>query len=116
MITNVVRCLPPQNKPNSAEVSNCQPYLAARLAHLPQLHSIMTLGKIAHDALIRMLGLRLADYPFAHGAEYAVSGLDGRALKLHACYHCSRYNMNTRRLTEAMFDDILTRAKDSAGL
>ncbi len=101
MVTNAVRCVPPANKPVGAEVNRCRPYLAARIAALPRLSHIVTLGKVAHDSTVRALGARVAAHPFGHGA---VSGIDG--LAIHASYHCSRYNTNTRRLTPGMFEAV----------
>lgn len=100
-ITNAVRCVPPQNKPVGAEVNTCRDFLAATIAEMDRLSHIVTLGKIAHDSLIRALGGRVAAHPFGHGA---VSELGG--LTVTASYHCSRYNTNTGRLTPAMFDTI----------
>lgn len=102
MITNAVRCVPPQNKPTGPEINNCRPFLSARLAALPQLKVVLALGKIAHDSLIRACGLRLADYRFGHEAIHDL----GNGLVLADSYHCSRYNVNTGRLTEAMFHDV----------
>ena len=101
MITNAVRCVPPQNKPVGAEVNRCRPFLAARIAALPRLTHIVTLGKIAHDSTVRALGGRVAEHPFGHGAASRIG-----ALALHASYHCSRYNTNTGRLTPAMFEAV----------
>ncbi|NVJ98468.1 MAG: uracil-DNA glycosylase [Alphaproteobacteria bacterium] len=99
MITNAVRCVPPENKPTGAEVNNCRPYLADRIKALPNLKTLFALGRVAHDATIRTLGLRLAEYPFSHQAVYRLPG----GLKLIDSYHCSRYNVNTGRLTREMF-------------
>ena len=63
-ITNAVKCLPPQNKPLLEEVRNCNRYLQAELAGLPQLAVVMALGKLAHDAVLRSQSLRLSGYPF----------------------------------------------------
>lgn len=106
MITNAVRCVPPQNKPVGAEINQCRPFLKSRIAELPQLKVLLCLGKISHDSTVRTLGLRLKDYPFGHGTEYQV----GDQILLSS-YHCSRYNTNTGRLTEAMFHDVFARAK-----
>lgn len=100
-ITNAVRCVPPENKPVGSEINTCRRFLAATIASMPNLTDILTLGKIAHDSTVRTLGGRLADHPFGHGAVSAL----GR-YRLHASYHCSRYNTNTGRLTEAMFRDV----------
>ena len=101
MITNAVRCVPPQNKPVGAEVTRCRPYLAARIADLPRLTHIVTLGKIAHDSTVRALGGRVAEHPFGHAAASRIGGV-----ALHASYHCSRYNPNTGRLTPSMFEAV----------
>jgi uracil-DNA glycosylase family 4 len=106
MITNAVLCVPPQNKPVGAEVNACRPYLAARIAALPRLTQIVTLGKISHDSTLRALGARPAGHPFAHDAVSAI----GR-YTLTSSYHCSRYNTNTRRLTPAMFEAVFARVR-----
>lgn len=105
-ITNAVRCVPPQNKPVGAEINNCRPYLIDELEQLPAHGVALALGKIAHDSVIRALGMRLAAYKFAHAAEHTLPG--NRALI--DSYHCSRYNTNTRRLTPEMFDAVIARA------
>lgn len=98
-ITNAVRCLPPQNKPEPAEVKQCNSYLTGELATLPQGAAVLVLGLVAHQALLRALGLRAKDYGFAHGAQHALPN----GMMLYDSYHCSRYNTQTRRLNEAMF-------------
>lgn len=103
MITNAVRCLPPDNKPTAAELAACRPHLAARLAALPNLKAILCVGRVAHDAALRVRGLSLARHPFAHGALHRLD-----ALALFDSYHCSRYNVNTGRLTRDMFLGVLT--------
>ncbi len=106
MITNALRCVPPGNKPTAAEIRRCNPYLRARIASLSELVVILALGRIAHDAILRALGLRLAAHPFAHGATHAI----GRYTLVDS-YHCSRYNMNTGRLSEEAFRSVLAQAK-----
>lgn len=106
MITNAVRCVPPQNKPVGAEINQCRPFLKARIEALSDVKVLLCLGKISHDSTVRALGLRLKDHPFGHGSEYDLGGLT-----LLSSYHCSRYNTNTRRLTEEMFEDVFERAK-----
>lgn len=110
MITNAVRCAPPQNKPIGAEMANCRPFLAARIAALPKLKVMIALGRIAHENTLRALGLRPAAFKFAHCAEHLVEGPQG-PLTLIDSYHCSRYNTNTGRLTEPMFHDVFEKAK-----
>ncbi len=99
MITNAVRCLPPQNKPVGAECTNCRPFLTEQIQGLPSLRALLCLGKISHDNTVRALGLRLKKYPFGHNVTYTISP----TLTLFSSYHCSRYNTNTKRLTENMF-------------
>ena len=108
MITNAVRCVPPQNKPVGAEVNTCRDYLAARISALPRLEVIVTLGKIAHDSTVRALGRKLKDCPFAHAARFNID--KPRDLTLIASYHCSRYNTNTGRLTPEMFESVFAAA------
>ena len=114
MITNAVRCVPPENKPVGAEINACRPFLASRIASLPQLKVMLCLGKISHDSTVRALGLKLKDYPFGHGTKYGVKA-DGRDLTLLSSYHCSRYNTNTGRLTAEMFEDVFAMAREAIG-
>lgn len=101
-ITNAVKCLPPQNKPLPEEVRECNAYLREELAALASGTAILALGTVAHQAVLRGLGLRLADHAFAHVAQHDLGG----GLRLFDSYHCSRYNTNTRRLTTAMFEQV----------
>lgn len=110
MITNAVRCAPPQNKPVGEEMANCRPFLAARIAALPKLKVMIALGRIAHENTLRALGLKPSAYTFAHGAKHEVEGPQG-PLTLIDSYHCSRYNTNTGRLTEPMFHAVFEKAK-----
>ncbi|HEX6827679.1 MAG TPA: uracil-DNA glycosylase [Burkholderiales bacterium] len=101
-ITNAVRCVPPANKPEPAEVRCCNGYLARELAGLASGAAILALGTVAHGAVLRALDLKGREHPFAHGAVHALSA--GRAL--FDSYHCSRYNTQTRRLTPEMFEAV----------
>jgi len=105
-ITNAVKCLPPQNKPEIREIKNCNPYLKSEIDALSPSCRLMALGKIAHDATLRAYGLKLSALKFAHGAEHTLP--DGR--KLFDSYHCSRYNTQTHRLSVQMFRDVVTQA------
>jgi uracil-DNA glycosylase family 4 len=102
-ITNAVKCLPPQNKPEPAEVNRCNGYLRAELAALRPQAAILALGRIAHGAILKALVLPQQAYPFAHGARFSLPA----GLNLYDSYHCSRYNTQTRRLTAAMFDEVV---------
>lgn len=101
-ITNAVRCAPPENRPTGAEVATCRRFLEAELAALPQLKAILALGGVAHRAVVGAFDLSPAALPFRHGAFYPLSG----ERLLADSYHCSRYNLNTGRLTEAMFEAV----------
>ena len=107
MITNAVRCVPPQNKPETSEIKSCLGFLSARIASLPQLKVIVALGRIAHDSVAVALGHRKSALPFAHGAVHGLP--QGRTLI--DSYHCSRYNTNTGVLTEPMFRAVFETAK-----
>jgi uracil-DNA glycosylase family 4 len=116
-ITAAARCVPPGNRPSSDELTNCRRWLQHDLAHLPRLRAVVALGRIAHDSyldLLRAGGTPVvkAHHPFAHGAEHTLAG----GLPLVDAYHVSFQNTNTGRLTAAMFDAVLARAKELAGL
>ena len=110
-ITNVVKCLPPANKPVAAEVHNCLQYLEPELSSVPQGGVILALGKLAHDAVVRIFGLVPSRIRFAHGGRHELPG--NRTLL--SSYHCSRYNTQTGRLTEPMFRSVVRRAKALSG-
>jgi uracil-DNA glycosylase family 4 len=103
IITNGVRCVPPANKPESAEINMCRQFLVERITQLPNLKAIVALGRIAHDTTLKALGLKLKDFPFGHGAMHTIR--DGRT-QLFDSYHCSRYNTNTGVLTTKMFEHV----------
>jgi uracil-DNA glycosylase family 4 len=107
LITNAVRCVPPENKPTGAEIVNCRPFLASRIAALPNLRVLLALGRIAHDSTVRALGGKPTVAVFGHAKRHVLEGPNG-PLVLHSSYHCSRYNTNTGRLTEAMFHNVFT--------
>jgi uracil-DNA glycosylase family 4 len=102
-ITNAVKCLPPQNKPEPAEIRRCAGFLACELSASSQVRAILTLGTIAHQSVLLALGLKRAEYPFAHHRQHALPG----GIILMNSYHVSRYNTQTGRLTEAMFHAVL---------
>ena len=110
-ITNAVKCLPPQNKPLGDEIKLCNSYLEYELQQLREGVLILALGTVAHNAVVRATGLRAAAYPFAHGREHRLP----RNLCLIDSYHCSRYNTQTRRLTEDMFREIFARIRQRLG-
>jgi uracil-DNA glycosylase family 4 len=109
-ITNSVKCLPPANKPLPVEIKTCNEFLRAELAQMPRTRVILALGAVAHAAVLRACGLPNGDHRFAHAAEHSL----GRDRVLLDSYHCSRYNTQTRRLTTAMFEGVIGRARELA--
>jgi uracil-DNA glycosylase family 4 len=106
MITNAVRCAPPGNKPLPIEEATCRPFLVSRLAALPRLKVIVTLGDVSRRNVLKTLGRPATAMPAGHGAEAEIEGY-----RLINSYHCSRLNTNTGRLTAAMFEEIFQRAR-----
>ncbi len=102
MITNAVRCVPPQNKPVGQEMKACRPFLTATIEAMLQVKVILALGRIAHENTLSALDMKRSDWKFAHNAEHEIRD----DVMLIDSYHCSRYNTNTGRLTEAMFEDV----------
>jgi uracil-DNA glycosylase len=103
-ITNAVRCLPPQNKPEAGEISSCNAFLAEELSLLPKTGgAVLALGTIAHQAVLSALQLRKSSYSFGHGAKHTLPN----GLTLFDSYHCSRYNTQTKRLTTTMFEAVI---------
>ena len=105
-ITNAVRCVPPQNKPISEEINNCNNFLKKTIEIHKNLKVIIALGLIAHKSIISALNLKQKLYKFKHGNKHKIDNLI-----LIDSYHCSRYNFNTKRLTQAMFDEVFIETK-----
>lgn len=109
-ITNAVKCLPPENKPLPVEIRECNRFLKREIAHYsPRV--ILALGRIAHEAVLASLALKSSAFRFAHAAVHDISLTRG-LVTLVDSYHCSRYNTQTRRLTPAMFQDVVKKARD----
>ncbi|MCA1748451.1 MAG: uracil-DNA glycosylase [Sphingomonadales bacterium] len=111
IIVNSVRCVPPQNKPVGAEINSCRQFLAPALDALPRLEIIVALGTIAHASTLRAYGETAGHYKFGHAAEHRIPG----GPLLIDSYHCSRYNQNTGRLTDEMFEEVFARAVELHG-
>lgn len=105
-ITNAVRCAPPQNKVIGAEITACNAFLSDEIKAMPNLKALVALGLVAHNAVLKAFGYKLSAFKFAHSAQHDL----GNGLVLTDSYHCSRYNTNTGRLTEAMFHDVFRAA------
>lgn len=106
MILNAVKCLPPANKPTPEEIRTCRTFLDAEVIALPNVRIVVALGQVAHQSAVKVMGGRLPKAGFAHLAEHRMP--DGRILI--DSYHPSRYNQNTGRLSEEMFDAVFARA------
>ncbi|MBU1347396.1 MAG: uracil-DNA glycosylase [Alphaproteobacteria bacterium] len=106
MITNAVRCAPPGNKPLPVEEKTCRPFLLDRLAALPRLKVIVTLGDVSRKSVLKALGVPASAMAAGHGVQAEVAGYT-----LINSYHCSRLNTNTGRLTPEMFEAIFVRAR-----
>ena len=109
-ISNAVRCVPPENKPATAEIKTCNDFLQAEIAAMPRLRALVSLGRIAHDAAIVALGSKRAAFPFGHGCQHMLGNV-----ALFNSYHCSRYNTNTGVLTREMFRAVFAKARAYLG-
>jgi len=106
MVSNAVRCAPPGNRPLPEEEAACRPFLQARLAALPRLKAIVTLGDVARRNVLKALGLKGSSAPAGHGVQYQAG-----PYRLFNSYHCSRLNTNTGRLTTPMFDAVFAEVR-----
>ena len=107
MITNAVRCAPPENKPTPAEIATCRPFLLNRMKALPKLRALVALGAIAHESVLRAHDMKVTAFKFGHGVETPLAG----GVRMFSSYHCSRYNTQTNRLTAAMFEELIASAR-----
>ena len=104
-VTNAIRCVPPHNKPIGGEIAACRGFLANEIEGMTELRVVLALGRVAHAAVVAALGERSSAVAFRHGALHRLPP----GLTLADSYHCSRYNTNTGRLTEAMFHAVFER-------
>jgi uracil-DNA glycosylase family 4 len=115
-ISSAVRCAPPGNKPSPDEIARCLDHLDSEIALLPNVRVVMALGKIAFDAWLQLLkrrGVSASRKPqFGHGEIVSLTSPDGRPLPtLIGCYHPSRQNTNTGKLTPVMLRQVIERAR-----
>ncbi len=106
LVTNAVRCVPPENKPVGAEIAACRQFLKGRLDAMPRLEAVLALGRIAHDSVTAAVNGK-GRLSFSHGATHELAG----GVRLFDSYHCSRYNTNTGVLTPAMFDHVVAKIR-----
>jgi uracil-DNA glycosylase family 4 len=114
-VTAVNRCPPPGNRPTPAERDNCLPYLVRELTLLERARVLVALGSFAWDGALRASRDLGHEVPrpkprFAHGGEAPVG-----PYVLLGCYHPSQQNTFTGKLTEAMMDGVLARARELSG-
>ena len=113
LVTNAIRCVPPGNKPLTAELAACRPFLFATLGRLKRLRLIVALGRVAHESVLRALSLAPGAFPFVHGREHEIAPNAAKAsITLLDSYHCSRLNTNTGALTPQMFRAVFARARE----
>lgn len=110
-ITAAAHCAPPDNKPTPEELGTCRHWLVRELKLLQNVKAVLVLGRIACDTYLSILKdtgriTRIADYPFGHNVLHALSPA------LLCSYHPSQQNTSTGRLTEAMLDEVMARARD----
>jgi uracil-DNA glycosylase len=103
-ITNSVRCVPPKNKPDIKERKNCQKFLESEIKSMPNLKTILALGAIAHQEVLKIFKIKLSLCKFKHGDNHNLND----NIFLYDSYHCSRYNTQTGRLTKIMFEKIIS--------
>ncbi|MFN3653303.1 MAG: uracil-DNA glycosylase [Armatimonadota bacterium] len=106
-ISNAARCVPPQNRPTTAELTACRDFLARELGLLPAVTTVLALGRLSHDSYLKLYGEKLSAHPFAHGAVHHPSGAPHRLVD---SYHPSRQNTNTGVLTREMWLDVIRRS------
>ena len=113
-ITNAVRCVPPENKPTPEEIKTCRPFLESELSSFTRLKVIIALGTVAHQSVLKSTGYGATSFAFGHGHEHRLELTKTlqHPVTLIDSYHCSRYNVNTGRLTTQMFEDVVARAKE----
>ena len=107
-ITNAVKCCPPDNKPKYYEIKNCLGYLKSEILSMKKLKVIIALGKISHLSILKSFDMASSKYVFEHGKIHDLLN----DVILIDSYHCSKLNINTKRVTRKMIKDILFRAKN----
>ena len=110
-VVNAVRCVPPKNLPEPAEIRACSPFLVSEMRSMPRLRVVLSLGVLSHNAVLRASGMVPSRSPFRHGAMMELPG----GAVLADCYHVSRYNTNTGVLTTAMFEAVMAAIVERIG-
>ena len=106
-ITNIVKCVPPKNKPKANEIKNCSFYLKKEIVNMKNLKKILALGRDAFNSILNFYELSKTKNSFSHNKKVFLP--DNKILI--GSYHCSRYNTNTKRLTDKMFEEVIKELK-----
>jgi uracil-DNA glycosylase family 4 len=106
-ISNAVRCVPPENKPTTAEIATCRDFLKPTIAEMKNLLAIVVLGHVAHNSVVSAFGGKKSATPFKHGGKNMLG-----EMALFSSYHCSRYNTNTGVLTPKMFRAVFEKVRN----
>jgi uracil-DNA glycosylase family 4 len=114
-MTAAIRCAPPKNKPTRTQIRKCAVHMRAELDLLTSVRVVVALGKIGFDTIWARLaerGYRSEERPvFGHDREYRLTHPGAAPLVLIGCYHPSRQNTNTGKLTQPMLDRVFKRAQ-----
>lgn len=115
-IINAVRCVPPENKPTTQEINTCRTFLEKEISTFKNVKAIIALGTVAHNSILKTFGLKQSACKFGHAVTHRIEPLKtlDYPVTLIDSYHCSRYNVNTGRLTTEMFDAVFALARDIA--
>ena len=110
-IAAAVRCAPPKNRPTLKEIARCRAHLGAEVDALPGVRVVIALGRVGFDAFLNLLkerGISKRPRPtFEHGVAHTLPN----GLTLLGCYHPSRQNTNTGKLTACMLDEVFRHAR-----
>ena len=108
-ITNILKCVPPGDRPTNEELTNCSDHFENEIETLNQIQTIVALGKVAFDNCIKYYKRKNklnGKFTFKHGKYYNLSN----KIKLYACYHPSPRNVNTGRINEKKMTNVFQKA------
>ena len=107
-ITNALKCLPPANSPKIHELNKCLTHLSSELKEMTNLQAVIALGMHAHNSILKCYDYCMSDYKFKHGRVHKLKEFD-----LYDSYHCSRINIQTKRLTKGSLHNVLSSAREN---
>ena len=109
-ITNILKCVPPGDKPTTVELNNCSEYFNSEVTNLKNLKTIVTLGKVAFDNCMKFYKIKynfLKKFKFVHGKNFILPN----NIQLISSYHPSPRNVNTKLISERMMIELFKKAK-----